>query len=64
MKVPLKTVRQFYIKDIDLEETSLNLHSPDSQEKVAEYCNELVDQFIEKAEEEHSGIYILSYLLS
>lgn len=54
-KLPLQTVRQFYIKDVDLEETSLNLHSPDSQEKVMEYCNELVDQFLEKAEEEHSG---------
>ncbi|CAL1298731.1 unnamed protein product [Larinioides sclopetarius] len=54
-KIPLQTVRQFYIRDVDLEETSLNLNEPDSCDKVIDYCNELVDQFLQKAEEEHTG---------
>lgn len=54
-KIPLQTVRQFYIKDVDLEETSLNLNAPDSSDKVIEYCRELVDQFLAKAEDEHTG---------
>ncbi|GFY46545.1 double-strand break repair protein MRE11 [Trichonephila inaurata madagascariensis] len=54
-KIPLQTVRQFYIKDVDLEDTSLNLNAPDSSDKVIEYCRELVDQFLAKAEDEHTG---------
>ncbi|KFM80580.1 Double-strand break repair protein MRE11A, partial [Stegodyphus mimosarum] len=54
-KIPLQTVRQFYIKDVDLEDISLNLNEPDSCEKVMDYCRELVDQFLQKAEEEHTG---------
>ncbi|GIY60226.1 double-strand break repair protein MRE11 [Caerostris extrusa] len=54
-KIPLQTVRQFYCKDVDLDETSLNLNEPDSCDKVITYCNELVDQLLERAEEEHTG---------
>lgn len=51
----MQTVRPFYIKDVDLEETSLNLNEPDSHEKVTEYCSELVEQFLQKAEDQHTG---------
>ncbi|GIY41534.1 hypothetical protein CDAR_553441 [Caerostris darwini] len=55
LKFLFKLYDSFYIKDVDLDETSLNLNEPDSCDKVITYCNELVDQLLERAEEEHTG---------
>ncbi|XP_013792884.2 double-strand break repair protein MRE11-like [Limulus polyphemus] len=54
-KIPLQTVRQFYIEDIVLSETSLNPEDPDIAERVLEYCCERVENLIDKAVSDHTG---------
>lgn len=48
-KIPLETVRQFYMEDIVLSETSLEPGDPDIARKVETYCKEKVDTLLETA---------------
>lgn len=54
-EIPLRTVRQFYIEDIDLDSISINMGDPEVSERVIDYCKEKVDGLLEKAERELSG---------
>lgn len=54
-KIPLQTVRQFYIEYILLSETGLDLEDSDISNKVVTYCKEKVDSFLDRAIIEHSG---------
>lgn len=54
-KIPLETVRQFYMEDIVLGDTSLNPHDHNIAKKVEAFCSEKVETLLEKAESEHSG---------
>lgn len=54
-KIPLDTVRQFYMEDVILSETSLNPEDHNINKKVEAYCTEKVEAMIEKAEMEHTG---------
>jgi double-strand break repair protein MRE11 len=47
--IPLKTVRQFYMEDVVLEDTSLNPNDPSVGKKVEAFCQERVEQLIEQA---------------
>lgn len=48
-KIPLKTVRQFYMEDITLNETTLNPTDPGVMKKVEAYCKERVEMMLIKA---------------
>lgn len=54
-KIPLTTVRQFYMEDVVLSETELNPADHDIDRKVDTYCFEKVEAILEKAALEHSG---------
>ncbi|KAK3579518.1 hypothetical protein CHS0354_028347 [Potamilus streckersoni] len=54
-KIPLQTVRQFYMKDVVLSDTSLNPADHDIVKKVEAYCQEVVESLLDKAELEHTG---------
>lgn len=54
-KIPLETVRQFYMEDIMLSDTSLNPEDHNVNKQVEAYCTEKVESLIEKAEMEHTG---------
>ncbi|XP_023225241.1 double-strand break repair protein MRE11-like [Centruroides sculpturatus] len=54
-KIPLQTVRQFYIEYISLNETGLDLEDSDITNKVITYCKEKVDSFLDRAIIEHTG---------
>ncbi|KAL8607335.1 hypothetical protein ACOMHN_039485 [Nucella lapillus] len=53
--IPLQTVRQFYLEDVVLGDTSLNPCDPSVGKKVEAFCREKVERLLEKAELEHSG---------
>jgi double-strand break repair protein MRE11 len=48
-KIPLDTVRQFYMEDVVLSDTSLNPEDHDVIKQVDAYCTEKVESLIEKA---------------
>ncbi len=48
-KLPLQTVRQFYMEDIVLSETSLNPDDPQIAKKVLAFCAEKVEALLDKA---------------
>ena len=48
-KLELQTVRQFFMEDIILADTSLNPDHPDIIRKVETYCREKVEALLEKA---------------
>lgn len=48
-KIPLDTVRPFYMEDVILSETSLNPEDHNISKKVEAYCTEKVESMIEKA---------------
>lgn len=54
-KIPLTTVRQFYMEDVVLSETELDPADHDINRKVEDYCVEKVEAILEKAALEHSG---------
>ncbi|KAL3876816.1 hypothetical protein ACJMK2_034610 [Sinanodonta woodiana] len=54
-KIPLETVRQFYMQDVVLGDTSLNPADHDVVKKVEAYCQEIVESLLDKAELEHTG---------
>ncbi|XP_050394505.1 double-strand break repair protein MRE11 [Patella vulgata] len=54
-KIPLETVRQFYIEDIVLSETTLSPDDHDVSKKVEAYCQQKVENLLQKAEAEHTG---------
>lgn len=54
-KIPLETVRQFYMEDIILCETSLDLSDNNISNKVMQYCAAKIDELLERAAEEHTG---------
>ncbi|KAK6171195.1 hypothetical protein SNE40_019436 [Patella caerulea] len=54
-KIPLETVRQFYIEDIVLSETTLSPDDHDISKKVEAYCQQKVENLLQKAEAEHTG---------
>ncbi|XP_061182203.1 double-strand break repair protein MRE11-like [Saccostrea echinata] len=54
-KIPLETVRQFYMEDVVLSETELNPADHDIARQVEAYCLEKVEAILEKASLEHSG---------
>ena len=49
MQIRLDTVRQFYMEDIVLSETSLDAEDPDVLKKTEAYCVEKVEALLEKA---------------
>ena len=49
LQVGLETVRQFYMEDIILSETSLDHEDPDVVKKTEAYCYEKAETLIEKA---------------
>ena len=51
-KLPLNTVRQFYMKDLVLGDTSIDPEDPDCAKRVSEYCAEKVEMLLETAGEE------------
>jgi len=48
-KIPLDTVRQFYMDEIVLSETAINSGDPDATRKVENYCTEKVQHLLDKA---------------
>lgn len=48
-KIPLVTVRQFYMEDVILSETSLDPDDHDISKKVETYCQEKVEMLLDKA---------------
>lgn len=48
-KIPLTTVRQFYMEDVVLSETELDPADHDINRKVEDYCVEKVEAILEKA---------------
>ena len=48
-KLKLETVRQFYLEDIVLGDTSLNPNDINISKKVEVYCNEKIEALLEKA---------------
>ena len=48
-KIPLKTVRQFYMEDVVLSRTSLESNDPDCARNVEIYCQEKVDSMLQRA---------------
>ncbi|KAK7112168.1 double-strand break repair protein MRE11-like [Littorina saxatilis] len=53
--IPLTTVRQFYLEDVVLADTTLNPNDPNVGRKIEAFCREKVEALLEKAESEHSG---------
>ena len=49
--IPLQTVRQFYLEDIVLADTSLNPNDPSVGKKVEVFCQEKVEALLRKAGE-------------
>ncbi|ESO84026.1 hypothetical protein LOTGIDRAFT_108504 [Lottia gigantea] len=54
-KIPLETVRQFYIEDVVLSDTTLDPNDHDVGQKVESYCQQKVENLLLKAEAEHTG---------
>lgn len=54
-EIPLKTVRPFVFDDIVLHKTSLSLKGPNISSRVMDYCESVVENLLEKAEEQLSG---------
>ena len=48
-KIRLETVRQFYMDEIVLSETSINPGDPDATRRVESYCTEKVQYLLDKA---------------
>ncbi|XP_052818533.1 double-strand break repair protein MRE11-like [Mya arenaria] len=53
--IRLETVRQFYMEDIVLSDTSLNPLDHDIGKKVEAYCQRRVEDLLERAAREHTG---------
>ena len=60
-KMELQTVRQFYMDEIVLSETSLNPNHPEVCKQVEAYCAEKVEEFLERAGE-YSAFWSLKLL--
>jgi len=58
-KLPLETVRPFYLEDVILSESHINPGDPDVVRKVEMYCAEKVSSLLEK-----DGIAVFIYLLN
>ncbi|XP_052264918.1 double-strand break repair protein MRE11-like isoform X2 [Dreissena polymorpha] len=54
-KIRLETVRQFYMEDIVLKDTTLDPLDHDIGKKVESYCQKRVEALLEKAAQEHTG---------
>ncbi|PIK46426.1 putative double-strand break repair protein MRE11A [Apostichopus japonicus] len=54
-KIPLETVRQFYIEDVCLLDTDLDPADVHAEKKVEKYCAAKIEELISKAVDEHSG---------
>uniref|UniRef100_S4RPZ6 Mre11 DNA-binding domain-containing protein n=1 Tax=Petromyzon marinus TaxID=7757 RepID=S4RPZ6_PETMA len=54
-KIPLKTVRQFYIQDVVLQDTTINPSHPKVTQMIENYCSEKVEDMLEQAAAERSG---------
>ncbi|XP_033100240.1 double-strand break repair protein MRE11-like isoform X2 [Anneissia japonica] len=52
-KIKLETVRQFYLEEICLSQTSLD--PADNADKLKAYCEERVEALIDRAADEHTG---------
>ena len=48
-KIPLQTVRKFYLEDIVLSDTTLNPSDPNAGKKVEAYCQERVESLLDTA---------------
>ena len=67
-KIPLKTVRQFYMKDIVLADTTIDADDPECAKRVRDYCAEHVERLLESAGEElchatESVIYFIYFAM-
>lgn len=54
-KIPLQTVRQFYIQDVVLQDTTINPSHPKVTQMIENYCSEKVEDMLEQAAAERSG---------
>ncbi|KAL5018607.1 hypothetical protein ScPMuIL_004329 [Solemya velum] len=54
-KIPLDTVRQFYLNDISLSQTGLDPEHHEVKKQTEAYCVEKVEELLDKAVHEHTG---------